>query len=265
MCQDRSSRPAILPLDFALLATVAGAAFMLAVSRIAPEAPRAALFAAEAALLFPAFVLMMMFGIEWQSGFGLVRVGGWVALLSILAGALFWLASLGLMEMQTWIWRPDPVYVDAFRRLLERLRPHHLPDALLSIAAISISPAFFEEALCRGILLPAFQRHMRRAPAIAASAFLFALIHLDPFRMPFTFFVGLGLGALRVQSGSLWPPFLAHATLNTITYSLAMILRDPNQPLPMAQAPLAVLCFVLGALTSLWTIRQVGRRQAGVR
>ena len=74
--------------------------------------------------------------------------------------------------------------------------------------------------------------------AILASALLFGLIHLDRvtgdaytfYRVPFAFAVALGLGVLRVRSGSLVPGLVAHALLNTITFSAVLLGLDTEAP-----------------------------------
>jgi hypothetical protein len=66
--------------------------------------------------------------------------------------------------------------------------------------------------------------------AVLASALLFGVIHLDfagdaaAFtRIPFAILVGVGLGLLRVRTGSLVPPIVGHAVLNTITFVTVVV------------------------------------------
>ena len=37
-------------------------------------------------------------------------------------------------------------------------------------------------------------------------------------------------GALRLRTGSLWPPVIAHVTLNALTFSIAPLVDDPARP-----------------------------------
>ena len=99
------------------------------------------------------------------------------------------------------------------------------------MAAIAVFPAACEEILFRGVVLPSLAA-LARAPigAVLASALLFGLIHLDAAgdaaaftRIPFAIVVGVGLGLLRVRTGSLVPPILAHAMLNTITFATVVV------------------------------------------
>ena len=54
-------------------------------------------------------------------------------------------------------------------------------------------------------------------------------MHLDLYRFLFTLTIGLVLGVLRLRTGSLWPPIVAHVTLNTLTFLVAPLVDDPSQ------------------------------------
>src|SRR6185369_16793421 len=114
-------------------------------------------------------------------------------------------------------WQPPEGYLDTFRQLHEALRPKGPVDEIVSVLAIAVAPGVCEELLFRGIVLPSFLRWLGRWGAVAAAAILFGVIHLDQgahgahvaYRIPFAIAVGLGLGALRVETGTLVVPVLA--------------------------------------------------------
>jgi membrane protease YdiL (CAAX protease family) len=120
-------------------------------------------------------------------------------------------------------------------------------DALWSLVAIAVAPAVCEEALIRGLLLPSLRTRLPALLAVGLSAVVFAAIH-DLYRMPFTYAVGLVLGALRLRTGSLVPSILAHATLNTLTFVAAPLLDDPTQPLPDPRPFVGLALFALGTV-----------------
>ena len=101
--------------------------------------------------------------------------------------------------------------------------------------------------------------------AILASAGLFGLIHLDAtggaasaltaYRVPFALAVGLGLGLLRVRTGSLWPSLIAHATLNTITFAVAPFADDPSRGLPAPEPWKGAGLLVFGLLGFHFALR----------
>jgi membrane protease YdiL (CAAX protease family) len=177
-------------------------------------------------------------------------------LLAIAAGLGLWIASLGLLELQYAVWAPAPGYLEAFRRLHEALRPSGPIDAVWSLVAIAIAPAVCEELLVRGIVLPSLRPAVGDVAAVVLSAVFFAAMHFDLYRFPFTLAVGLALGVLRLRTDSLWPPVIAHASLNALTFSAAPWLDDPTELLPDPRPWLGAGLFAVGAALSFVAFRQ---------
>lgn len=176
--------------------------------------------------------------------------------------------SLGLFELQYAVWRPPAGYLEAFQRLHAALRPSGPIDALVSVAAIAVAPAVFEELLFRGVVLPALLRALGNWGAIFGSALLFGLIHLDLvnpgglfYRVPFAFAVGLGLGLLRVRTGSLLPSILAHALLNTITFVAEPLAEDPSAGLPDPRPLLGAALLIPGLAVAALAIKRIDSPQ----
>ena len=117
------------------------------------------------------------------------------------------------------------VYGFAVDRLgLEFLRPPEIDDdvifpgagMLLTLQALSLVTPISEELLFRGFVLRGLLRSIGPGPAVAASALVFAALHLEPGAMIPIFFTGIVLGWLFVRTGSLWPCVAAHAAQNTL-------------------------------------------------
>ena len=92
---------------------------------------------------------------------------------------------------------------------------------LLSIVAVGVAP-FIEELLFRGVLLSAWQRRLGAAPAVLASALMFALVHLPDLKflwygLPNLALLGITFGWLRLRSHSLWPAVIAHGMNNLLS------------------------------------------------
>jgi membrane protease YdiL (CAAX protease family) len=210
---------------------------------------RAFLVLCEAALVVP--VVLVVWALRpaaWREAVGWRAPDRRLLLLCLGLGATLWVASLGLLELQYTVWAPAPGYVEGFRRLHELLRPRGPLDALWSLLAIAVMPALCEEAVIRGVLLPSLRKSLPAWLALGLSALLFALMH-DAYRMPFTFAVGLALGALRLQTGALPPSMIAHAGLNALTFAAAPLLDDPNNPLPDPR-PLLGAALLAGGLAA---------------
>jgi membrane protease YdiL (CAAX protease family) len=166
--------------------------------------------------------------------------------------------SLGLLELQFAIWPPPDGYIEGFRSLHAQLKAAGPLDWLWSLVAIAAAPALCEELLMRGIVLPSF-RSFGTGIAIVGSAFLFAVIHFDPYRSLFTFVAGLVLGAMRVRSEILAPSMLAHGLLNTLTFVAAPFLDDPAESLPDPRPLLGALLFAGGLAATALLLRALRR------
>ena len=85
-------------------------------------------------------------------------------------------------------------------------------------------PAVCEELFFRGYLLTALRGVLSAAVAIGLSACLFGLFHvieaLSFERFLPTFFLGLILGWICYQSGSIWPGIVMHVTHNGLIISM---------------------------------------------
>jgi membrane protease YdiL (CAAX protease family) len=247
-----------LPLSLALVATLAGFGALLASQALAPRwisdyGFRVVLIASEVALAAPALLMLAAFGRGALRALAALPAGR-VAGLALALGLALWVTSLGLLELQYTLWPPPPGYLEMFRQVHDLLRPKGPLDAVYSLAAIALFPALCEELLMRGVLLPSLRQHLPGAAAIGFSAFAFAMLHFDQYRWPFTFAVGLALGALRLRTGLLVAPVLAHAALNSLTFAAVPFLDDPSEPLPDPRPALGAALFAAGlaATAAAW-------------
>jgi membrane protease YdiL (CAAX protease family) len=199
-----------------------------------------------ALLAVPALLALAARPPAWRAALGSGAVPRQTAALSILLGAAVWVGSIGLMEMQSLVAPPPPEYLEVFRAIHRALTPVGPLDLLVSLAVIAALPGLCEELVVRGVLLPSLVRPLGLLGAVLASAFLFAAMHLDPYRFLFTLTVGFVLGVLRLRALSLWPPILAHITLNALTFAIAPLIDDPSQPYT-PQPALGLACLVVGA------------------
>lgn len=216
---------------------------------------RPMLLLSEMALVLPGLLLLLARRKPLGASLGLTLPDPRVSLYALGLGATLWVASVGLLGLQSLIWPPDPAYIEIFRRLLETLRPKGPLDAVFSVAAIAVVPALCEETLLRGILLPPLARAMGAFGGVLISALLFAAIHLDLYRFAFTFAMGLALGVLRLRTASLTPGVLSHALLNTITFASAPFIDDPSGKDDDVSPLLAVALLAVGASLSLLILR----------
>lgn len=190
------------------------------------------------------------------------------ALKTVALGLAFWALSLGVFEAQYVFVRPPLEYLQQFKGLHDLLRPRGPFGWIFSIAAIAVAPAVCEETLFRGLLTPVFRRALGSVLAIALSAALFAAIHVDGlpegtgvryvyYRVPFAFVLGLLLARLRIDTGSLWPSMIAHATLNTTTFLVVLIAEEPSATLPDAQPFVALAMLLVGSTVAVALMKRM--------
>lgn len=101
----------------------------------------------------------------------------------------------------------------------------HSDGLVSSTLAVCLLAPLMEEILFRGVLLPAFAYKSKQYVGIISSAILFSVIHFSAEQAVILFIAGVCFGILRVKSHSIWPPFLAHFTNNTLTWSIYMLIE----------------------------------------
>ena len=248
----RTTVPPVLALGSVIVGLVA---MPLVMVMALPRGMRFALVLSELVLVAPGVLAVVACGVPWRDLMDRWPLDRRTAVLMLAAGASLWVGSLGLLELQYAVWAPSPGYLEAFRRLHEALRPDGPLDALVSVAAIALVPAACEELLVRGIVLPSLLRVTRPSAAIAISAVLFAVIHLDPYRTVFTLVLGLALGYLRVRTGSLAACVLAHAALNAMTFAVVPFADDPSQGLPDPRPLVGLAMLLAGSAATAVVVR----------
>ena len=98
----------------------------------------------------------------------------------------------------------------------------------LNFALLGVATPAAEELFFRGFLLAALLRAMPAAAAVAASAGVFAVVHLDIGALLPIFVTGALLGWLYMRTASILPPTLAHGAQNLLAMTVA------NQPVSAA-------------------------------
>ena len=97
-------------------------------------------------------------------------------------------------------------------------------NLLINFLLVSLFAPFFEEWLCRGIILRGLLgNHLKPIWAIVISAAFFAFIHLNPWQALPAFLLGCLFGYVYYKTGSLQLTMLMHFTNNTFALVLANI------------------------------------------
>lgn len=83
-----------------------------------------------------------------------------------------------------------------------------------SFLVTAIFAPFFEEWLCRGMVLRGLLTRMKPAWAIVVSALFFALIHMNPWQALNAFIIGVIMGYVYYRTGNLYLTMLMHFVNN---------------------------------------------------
>lgn len=132
--------------------------------------------------------------------------GGWLALVVSIATMA---ASFVAEPVNTIL----PEMPELLKQALEQLTKGPVWISLLSV---SIFAPFFEEWLCRGIVLRGLLKKMKPGWAIAVSALFFAVLHMNPWQAIPAFILGLLFGYVYYKTGSLKLTMLMHCVNNTL-------------------------------------------------
>ncbi len=111
-----------------------------------------------------------------------------------------------------------PIPEDYFAGMMELMTGKELP-LMVIIGVIAVAPAIFEELLFRG-LLPRFFEKKGVWSTIIITGILFAIFHLDFYKLLPITFLGCWLGYLLFVSKSIYIPMLAHFMNNFLAVML---------------------------------------------
>jgi membrane protease YdiL (CAAX protease family) len=135
----------------------------------------------------------------------------WMLLLPLpLAGACA-IASNALDAPIQQVFRMPEEYV---LYMVQLLYPENLQEWIRILAMAVVIIPLGEEMIFRGLFLRGFVLRYGQVPALALSAFLFALVHLNPWGFLSIFLAGWFMGWLVLRTGSLWPAVVLHGGFN---------------------------------------------------
>ncbi|MCU0724052.1 MAG: CPBP family intramembrane metalloprotease [Planctomycetes bacterium] len=122
----------------------------------------------------------------------------------------------------------------------------------LLILGVAVVPALCEEFLFRGVLLGALRPVLGAPGAVAASAALFAAVHVHVLVLLPIFFLGLLLGAVTVATKSLVPAVAAHLLNNALVAALLLWPSTGGFWEEIPAGPLLFACSLAAVAAVLW-------------
>jgi membrane protease YdiL (CAAX protease family) len=139
--------------------------------------------------------------------------------------------------------------------VLRAVKGASVPTFLLLLVALSVLPAFVEEALFRGFLTPIFAQRSSLAGILVPSV-LFGVFHVEPTQIAGTTVLGIGFGFVRLASGSLGGCMAAHGA-----YNAAVLLASIHAPDPPLEE-LEIVPALAGLLLAFCGVALLAKRRA---
>lgn len=149
---------------------------------------------------------------------------------------------------------PRPGWQQEF--LLEFLVAKTWPEYVFRIFAGSALVGFCEEFAFRGFLQRVFSEKLGGMKGFVLTAFLFALMHLDPWNFAGLFLLGLFLGYLVYVTGNLWTAVFVHFLANGTAFTLGFVSPDVGSDFGYTFPPYITLIFTFLFIVSLDLIRR---------
>lgn len=97
-------------------------------------------------------------------------------------------------------------------------------SSITAFITVSVFAPFFEELLCRGIILRGLLRYSSPAKAIIWSSVIFGFMHLNPWQAIPAIIVGVLMGWLYYKTGSLLLSMFVHFVNNTISFAVVVFM-----------------------------------------
>lgn len=119
-----------------------------------------------------------------------------------------------------------------------------------SFLVTAIFAPFFEEWLCRGMVLRGLLTKMKPAWAIVISALFFAVIHMNPWQALNAFIIGLVMGYVYYKTGNLLLTMLIHFVNNGLAVVLSQIpsMADYDFWIDMLGRQTYVIVYIIGVV-----------------
>ena len=138
----------------------------------------------------------------------------------------FLLAGLALVAL-SFVIEPTVSFIpmpDSIKAIFEKaFVDSQLWDMIVSTCILA---PLLEEFLCRGMMLRGMLTRMKPWKAIFWSAFLFAIMHLNPWQSIPAFLIGLLLGWVYWRTHSLWATIFLHCLNNSLATLLSRLFPD---------------------------------------
>jgi sodium transport system permease protein len=215
----RRAKVAATPLPSPAVALLTAMVLMIALNLVGSFAADwgvvRSLVSVQAIILLPVIFVLYRgnHDVKRTLALSLPRPAVWLA--TIVVALSGWFVTVELTALQhSFLPFPEDL-LKQFEDLFKSLDTMPIGSSLILIALL---PGICEELLCRGFMLRSFEPRLGATGSIIIVAIIFGLLHMNPYRLLPTVFLGVILGLLSVWSGSIFPAMLGHFMNNATSY-----------------------------------------------
>jgi sodium transport system permease protein len=237
-----------------------------------PMLAKALLISQLACIFAPAALMTIMLTRNPARTLLLERTPEWTHLISAVALALlFHPLVVRLAEGVTRLY-PVQEETEAAGKAIETALSE-APNLWIAVALMALLPAVCEELAFRGFILSGLRRLGHKWWAIGLSAVAFGLVHPFLHQKITATLMGLALGYVAVQTGSLWACILLHGLHNALQLVMHHLVKlaqsDSNWLLarllggdqPQLYHPVVVVLCAIGVAAIMWTLHGASYRR----
>jgi membrane protease YdiL (CAAX protease family) len=184
---------------------------VMGVSKLMGFAPMGSVSLITASILCNLVAFALFLKCKWAEVSGhWLRTRPWTVLLWTVV------ASLGAITPSVWLQEMLPELPNVAERGLDSLMSNRLGYVVVGLLAPLVEELVFRGAVLRSLL----RWHHNHWVAIAISAALFALTHMNPAQMPHAFLIGMLVGWMYYRTDSIIPGVVYHWVNNSVAYAM---------------------------------------------
>ncbi len=184
------------------------------------------LFLLEGLIIVPALVYAIYRKIDLKHIFRLRAVNIRIIVLSIVIGLGITFISDGLDRLFQLFFPIPEIFQE---QLLESFIIHSVSDFVIIVLSAVVFAGVFEEMLFRGFVQKTFERDFNVTSAIVITAFIFGMIHMNPWWLVQISFLGIFLGLMAWKSDSIIPSMIVHFLNNGLSIIFINSIQENDQ------------------------------------
>jgi uncharacterized protein len=181
------------------------------------------LFLLEGLIIVPALVYVVLRKYDLKNIFRLKKVNFQIVIISIIIGFGISFIADGLDRLFQ-LFFPMPEIFE--KQMLESFVIHSISDFVIIVLSAVVFAGVFEEMLFRGFVQKTFEKEFSVTQAILITAFIFGLIHMNPWWLVQISFFGVFLGIMAWKSDSIIPSMIVHFINNGLSIIFINLVQE---------------------------------------